>query len=118
MKDLISRVGDDVAHLRHDISSLFSHTGRHTIPSSARDLKEQTLDHLHSGSEYAAARLRYLRNHPGPALGLLGGLIVLGAVGAGIYYFCKSDEKCRAKSDSDYEDQPDDRTSSLPSYIT
>jgi hypothetical protein len=86
-KDLIGRVGDDVAQLRSDIASLFSHTGRHTIPESARELRAQTRQRLSSGGHYAAS---YLREHPGrSSVGILGGLFLLGAVGTGIYYLCK-----------------------------
>lgn len=85
MKDLINRVGEDVSQLRSDIRSLFTHTGRHTLPDSAREIREQARERLHAGGAY-------LRQHPGQSsIGLLGGLLILGAVGAGIYYLCKSD---------------------------
>lgn len=97
IKDLASRVGDDIAQLRSDVSSLFAHTGRHTLPTGARELREQALERLSAGGAY-------LRQHPGQSsVGLLGGLLILGAVGAGIYYLCKSD--CCGKfctSDSDF----------------
>lgn len=84
MKDLISRVGEDISQLRGDISSLFTHTGRHTLPDSARELREQARQRLMAGGTY-------LRQHPGQSsVGLLGGLLILGAVGAGIYYLCNS----------------------------
>lgn len=85
MNDIISRVGEDVSQLRSDIRSLFAHTGRHTLPDSARELREQARQRLMAGGTY-------LRQHPGQSsVGLLGGLLILGAVGAGIYYLCKSD---------------------------
>jgi ElaB/YqjD/DUF883 family membrane-anchored ribosome-binding protein len=85
IKDLISRVGEDISQLRGDISSLFTHTGRHTLPDSARELREQARQRLMAGGTY-------LRQHPGQSsVGLLGGLLILGAVGAGIYYLCKND---------------------------
>ena len=85
MKDLISRVGEDVSQLKSDIRSLFTHTGRHTLPDSARELREQALLRLQAGGAY-------LRQHPTQSsIGLVGDLLLLGAVGAGIYYLCKSD---------------------------
>ena len=40
-----------------------------------------------AGGHYAAS---YLRENPGrSSVGILGGLILLGAAGAGIYYLCK-----------------------------
>lgn len=112
MKDLINRVGEDVSQLRSDIRSLFTHTGRHTLPDSARELREQARERLQAGGEFAASQLRYLRHHPGQSsVGILGGLLILGAVGAGIYYLCKSD--CCGKlcsRDEDYygEDEEQD----------
>lgn len=100
MKDLISRVGEDISQLRGDISSLLTHTGRHTLPDSARELREQARQRLTAGGAY-------LRQHPGQSsVGLLGGLLILGAVGAGIYYLCKSD--CcgnRCNRDEDYTEE-------------
>lgn len=110
MKDLISRVGEDISQLKGDIGSLFNHTGRHTLPDSARELREQAREKLHAGGAFAASQLRYLRQHPGQSsVGILGGLLILGAVGAGIYYLCKSD--CCGKlcgRDEDYYDEDED----------
>lgn len=91
-RDLIGRVGDDVSQLRSDISSLFSHTGRHALPESARELRAQARQRLSAGGELAVT---YLRQHPGrSSVGILGGLVLLGAVGAGIYYLCKGKLPC------------------------
>lgn len=110
MKQLLSRVGDDISQLRSDISSLVNHTGRHTIPESARDLRESALDRVHAGGEYAASQLRHLRSHPAQAgLGIAGGLVLLGVVGAGIYYLCKSD-CCMPDENDDYEEEEGDFT--------
>lgn len=103
MKDLISRVGEDISQLRSDISSLFTHTGRHTLPESARELREQARDRLYAGGAY-------IRQHPGQSsVGILGGLLILGAVGAGIYYLCKSDcgMFCCQDEDCPEEDEVD-----------
>ncbi len=95
MKDLIGRVGDDVSQLRSDITSLFSHTGRHALPESARELRQQARQQLSASGEYAASHLRYLRENPRrSSVGLLGGLILLGAVGTGIFYLCKGRLPC------------------------
>lgn len=91
-RDLIGRVGDDVSQLRSDISSLFSHTGRHALPESARELRAQASQRLSAGGELAVT---YLRQHPGrSSVGILGGLLLLGAVGTGIYYLCKGKLPC------------------------
>jgi len=91
-KDLIGRVGDDVSQLRSDIASLFSHTGRHALPESARELGAQARQRLSAGGGYAVS---YLREHPGrSSVGLLGGLVLLGVVGTGIYYLCKGKLPC------------------------
>jgi ElaB/YqjD/DUF883 family membrane-anchored ribosome-binding protein len=103
MKDLASRVGEDISQLRSDISSLFSHTGRHTLPSGAKELREQARERLSAGGAY-------LRQHPGQSsVGILGGLLILGAVGAGIYYLCKSDcgISCCSGDDSSEQEEED-----------
>ena len=106
MKDLIGRVGDDVSQLRSDISSLFSHTGRHTLPESARELRAQARQRLSAGSDYAVSQLRYLREHPGrSSVGVLGGILLLGAVGTGIYYLCKGKLPCCCSSGGYCEDE-------------
>lgn len=106
-KDLINRLGEDVSQLKSDVSSLLIHTGRHTVPDSARELRQHALERLHAGGALAASQLRYLRQHPTQSsVSLLGGLLILGAVGAGIYYLCKNDcgILCRSQQD-DLEDE-------------
>jgi hypothetical protein len=110
MKDLIDRVGKDVSQLRSDIRSLFMHTWRHTLPHSAREIREQARERLHAGGGFAASQFRYIRQHPGQSsVGLLGGLLILGAVGAGIHFLCKSDccGKPRARDGYFYEQNQD-----------
>lgn len=107
VKDLLSRVGEDVSQLRNDISSLLNHTGRHALPESARELRDSARSRLHAGGEFAVSQLRNMRAHPGQSsAGILGGLILLGAVGAGIYYLCKCDGgSCfNDEIEEDYED--------------
>jgi hypothetical protein len=109
MKDLIGRVGDDVSQLRSDISSLFSHTGRHALPQSARELQAQARERLHAGGDYAVSQLRYLRQHPGrSSMGFLGGLVLLGAASTGIYYLCKGKLPCCCSSSECPEDEADE----------
>lgn len=110
LKDLIGRVGDDVSQLRSDISSLFSHTGRHALPESARELRTQARQRLSAGGELAVT---YLRQHPGrSSVGILGGLVLLGAVGTGIYYLCKGKLPCccgpSGCDDGEWDDESDD----------
>ena len=87
-KDLLGHVRSDISQLRSDISTLLSHTSRHTLPQGARDLRAR--ERLHAGGDFAISQLRHLRNHPArSSVGILGGLILLGAAGTGIYYLCK-----------------------------
>ena len=119
-KEYLDCVSDDISQLRHDVASLFSHTGRHTIPDGARDIADYGRDRIHAGGEFAASQLRYMRAHPGQSsAGLLGGLILLGAVGAGIYYLCKSD--CCKRVSNDDEEPDFERPHGdieLPPYIS
>lgn len=109
MKDLISRLGEDISQLKSDMSSLVTHTGRHTLPDSARELKAHARDRLHAGGAFAASQLRYAREHPAQSsAGILGGLLILGAVGAGIYYLCKSDCVRFCSSEEDVSDEGED----------
>ncbi|MGJ8632824.1 MAG: hypothetical protein ACSHX7_02810 [Luteolibacter sp.] len=116
-KDLLGRIREDVSLLKGDVATLFSHTTHHTVPSGARDLADYGKNRLNAGSDFAAEQLRYLRAHPGQSTaGLLGGLLLLGAAGAGIYYLCKSD-CCRKKLVSS-TDQENDELEEIPSYIS
>lgn len=113
MKDLLGRVGDDLSQLRSDLSSFFAHAGRHTIPTSARDLRENARQRLSAGGDFAASQLRYISENPTrSSIGITGGLILLGAVGAGIYYLCKSD--CCSKSCSNEESEEASGEEELP----
>ena len=108
IKDLLGQVGDDISRLRSDISSFFAHTGKHTIPTGARDLRDSARGKLNAGSDFAASQLRYIADNPTrSSIGLAGGLLLLGAVGAGIYYVCKSD-CCKQKGlcDVPEDDEP------------
>lgn len=116
MKDLISRVGDDVSQLRNDISSLFTHTGRHTLPESARELRAQARERLNAGGHYAAA---YLREHPGrSSVGILGGLVLLGAAATGIYYLCKGRLPCCCDPSASQENEKTDEDNEPPLYAS
>jgi len=84
---LLSRVKDDVGTLHDNISGLLSHTA-HRLPKEARELADSAYDRLSAGRDYAASRLRSLRNsqHYQPStLELLGGAIGLGLLFAGAY---------------------------------
>ena len=119
-KDLLSRVSSDISQLRNDIASLASYTGKHTIPDSARDFADYGRDRLSAGSDFAASQLRYIRENPGQSsAGILGGLLLLGAVGTGIYYLCKSGcplMSCKNDDETEPTSQQDEDT--LPSYIS
>lgn len=102
--DLLSRVSEDVSLLRQDIGNLISHTARHTLPASARDLAQTASNRLAAGRVYSAAQLRALREHVNqPATAWIGGAVVVGLIAAGIYWFCKSD-CCTGCCDEDGDD--------------
>jgi len=118
-KDYLDRVSGDITQLRQDVAQLFTNTGRHAISEGARELADYGRDRLHAGSKFAATQLRHLRAHPGQSsAGIVGGLILLGAVGAGIYYLCKSNcgSRCSQEEDPHFDDSR--RDSNLPSYIS
>lgn len=83
--DLLSRVRDDISSLRHDVTHLMSHTGRHTLPDALRSGREYARD----GIERAG---RVAREHPTGVS--LGGLLLFGAVAAGVWLMLK-DGECR-----------------------
>jgi hypothetical protein len=119
MKDMLCKVRDDVSHLKDEISHLFSPKARHRLADRAHDLADYARDGLHAGGAFAASQLRYIRRHPGQSTGLLGGLILLGAVGFGIYYVCKSGpEKPRHKPARKQAKKQQHQDADLPPYIS
>lgn len=90
--DLLSRVSQDVSLLRQDVSNLFSHTTRHTLPEGARGIADTAKNRLANGKLYTAEHLRTLRNQMNqPAAAWAGGALALGLIAAGVYLFIKSD---------------------------
>ena len=102
---LLSRVGEDLSSLRTDVKMLVSHAKRHTLPDGARELARSGRSHLLSGRDYAADRVRYLgrsaREHPAGVS--VAGVLLLGAVAAGVYFLLKGGECCRA-ADEEFEE--------------
>ena len=84
--DLLSRVGDDLSSLRHDVAHLVQYTGRHTLPEAMRSGR----DHARGGIVRAG---RVAREHP---TGIsAGGVLLLGAVAAGLWLlFIKGNGCC------------------------
>lgn len=80
--DLLSRVRDDIASLQHDVKHLVTHAGRHTLPDALRNSR----DYAREGVERAG---RIAREHPAGVS--LGGVLLLGAVAAGIWLVLKGD---------------------------
>ncbi len=94
---LLTRVREDISHLRHDVGNLVNHTARHTLPQGARGLADNARQQLFAGGSYAANRLRSLSaNPPRQAIGVIGGAILVGILAAGVYALCKS-ESCAAR---------------------
>lgn len=101
---LLSRVGDDISQLRQDIRSLFSHTARRTIPDGARGIADSARQQFAAGGSYAASRLRSLKSAPPKeAIGLAGGLLVVGLLAFGVYALCKN-SCCRAEEEFEEEE--------------
>jgi hypothetical protein len=93
---LLSRVREDIAHLRQDVGNLVQHTTHHTLSQGARELAENARHQIAAGGSYAASRLRSLRiSPPRQAIGVIGGAILVGALAAGLYALCRS-ESCTA----------------------
>lgn len=93
---LLHRVREDVSHLREDIGSLLNHTTRETLPRGARELADQAKHQLAAGGAYAASRLRHLRSQPPrDSAGIIGGLVVAGLIGYGVYMLCN--KRCAAR---------------------
>jgi hypothetical protein len=98
---LQSRVGEDLSSLRNDVKMLVGHASRHTLPDGARELARSGRGRLLSGRDYAAGRVRYLgrsaREHPAGVS--LAGVLLLGAVAAGVYFLVKGEGCCRNTED-------------------
>ena len=101
---LLSRVGDDIGQLRQDIRSLVSHTAHHTVPNSAQEFAERARGRLSAGSNYAASRFRSIKNTSNcqNSAGIIGGVLLIGILGYGIYALSK---KCCC-SRAEVTDQP------------
>jgi hypothetical protein len=103
---LLTRVRDDVSSLGSNVGSLLTHTTRHTIPHGARELADSAYHQLSAGRDYAASRLRSLRARPAaPALGWIGGAILVGVIAAGAYAFFRSN--CEKSAEEELEDELD-----------
>jgi hypothetical protein len=84
--DLLSRVSEDVTLLRQDVGNLFSHTARHTIPSSAHKLADTAKNGLAFGKSFTAEQLSSLKSQiKQPAAAWVGGAAALGLLAAGAY---------------------------------
>jgi hypothetical protein len=94
--DLLSRVSEDISLLRQDVGHLISHTARHTLPASAREIAASARSHLASGRLRTAEQLRSLRDHTSPQAAWIGGAVAVGLIAAGIYWFCKDGCPCQA----------------------
>ena len=106
---LYSRVGEDLSSLRNDVKMLVGHATRHTLPDGARELARSGRNQLLSGRDYAADRVRYLgrsaRQHPTGVS--VAGVLLLGAVAAGVYLLLKS-EGCCGQSEEEFEEKPEE----------
>ena len=88
---LLSRVREDLASLSYDVKTLLGHATKHTLPDGAKHLANRSGEQWSLGRELAALKMRRLgsaaREH---ATGVsVGGLLLLGATMAGIYFAMK-----------------------------
>jgi len=105
---LLSRVSDDLSHLRNDISSLFGHTTRHTLPEGARELADTAKERFAAGKSYAFSQLRSLRNQKvDPTTGIIAGAALVGLIGLGVYALCKHNCCSRDAENLDPEEELD-----------
>jgi hypothetical protein len=97
---LLSRVREDVSHLREDIGNLLSHTTRRTLPNGARELADQARHQLSAGGTFAASKLRDLRSHPPtPSASVVGGAVVLGLLALGAYAIFRNSSQAAHPAD-------------------
>lgn len=106
---LLSRVGDDLVHLRQDIGNLIHQTTRRTLPAGAKDLAEQARNQLSAGGAYAASRLRHLKSSPPPkeAIGSAVGVVAVGLLAFGAYSLFKNTCCKSTRPNAETEDLPD-----------
>ncbi len=117
--NLLERVRKDICHLRDDMSDLWSHTTRKSLPRAARGLGDLASNRLAAGGAYAAGRLRRsvhrhtpARHHTG---GWLTGALAVGLVAAGVYAFVKNSEhSSNGGSTAGGPDDMEDQFNSLP----
>jgi hypothetical protein len=86
---LLSRVREDLFHLRDDINDLWTHTTQKALPRAARDLGDLASARLAASGEVAADRLRKsLNRYAAPhrsSGGWMSGALVVGLLAAGAY---------------------------------
>ena len=105
---LLNRVRDDVSHLRNDIGNLLTHTTRETLPNGAREIADQAKHQFAAGSAYAVSRLRGLRSQPpSQSAGWIGGAVVAGLIGYGIYALLRKNGCCSRQKENSGEFDPE-----------
>ncbi len=90
--NLLTRVREDISHLRQDLGNLVNHTTRQTLPRGARELADSARQQLELGRRYAVKRIRRLGRNGHPShetVGLLGGAILVGVIAAGAWLFLR-----------------------------
>lgn len=108
---LLTRVREDVSHLREDIGSLLSHTTKKTLPNGARELADQAKSQLAAGGAYAASRLRDFRGQPPKqSASWIGGALVVGLLAYGVYALCQNACHSQRAADPDHYEPEDEVT--------
>lgn len=103
---LLARVGDDLAHLRHDIANLASHATHKTLPHTAKEFAENARNQLSASSSLAVSRLRALKVTPPSreTVGITAGLLAIGLIAAGTYVILRNggcSTRCSNAEDED-----------------
>lgn len=102
---LLSRVREDISHLRGDMTKLLTYTTRYTLPKGAREIAGNARQGLVASRSYATKQLRALgTSPPRQVLGVLAGAAIVGLLAVAVYAVCQNDSRRRAELEADDED--------------
>jgi len=93
---LLTKVRNDITHLRDDVSELWDHAANKTLPRAAKDLGDLASSGLAAGGAYAASRLRHSFDRYAPhqrrSSGWVTGALAMGVVAAGVYALLRNSQ--------------------------
>lgn len=109
---LLNRVKKDIAHLRSDVTELWDHTTRNTLPRAAREIGDRASDSVAAGGAYAASRLRHSLHRHSPhrqrSSGWMTGALAIGVLAAGVYALTKGSSPMGATVRDDLDKAADE----------